>query len=158
MATRWCVAVDPGYRTCAYAPMHGFVNFPPSVSRSEFEPDCSAPHGGRKTYERQGGRGGEAQRKKGVPRGTTRGSTTTALSLLTSILYFVFSDFLLLPMVHVLLFPIHGTCLETPSEGLVKIHGPDEMHTELPDVSVFRMEVHVPKPAKPRLQVLQSSG
>ena len=30
------------------------------------------------------------------------------------------------------------------SQGLVKVHGPDDLRTELKDVSVFRMDVHVP--------------
>lgn len=32
------------------------------------------------------------------------------------------------------------------SQGLVKAHGPDDLRTELKDVSVFRMDVHVPSP------------
>ncbi|CAM9849725.1 unnamed protein product [Ectocarpus fasciculatus] len=34
------------------------------------------------------------------------------------------------------------------SHGLVKVSGPDELHTDLKDVSVFRMDVHVPSPPK----------
>eukprot|EP00752_Nemacystus_decipiens_P013400 g11865.t1 len=35
------------------------------------------------------------------------------------------------------------------SLGLVKVHGPDDMRTELQDVSVFRMDVHVPSAPTP---------
>ncbi|CAN0034956.1 unnamed protein product [Ectocarpus sp. 6 AP-2014] len=34
------------------------------------------------------------------------------------------------------------------SHGLVKVSGPDEIHTNLKDVSVFRMDVYVPSPPK----------
>lgn len=33
---------------------------------------------------------------------------------------------------------------DVSSQGLVKVHGPDDLRTELKDVSVFRMDVHVP--------------
>eukprot|EP00904_Undaria_pinnatifida_P009103 jgi/Undpi1/5322/HiC_scaffold_2.g00603.m1 len=36
------------------------------------------------------------------------------------------------------------------SQGLVKTFGPDDMRTELKDVSVFRMDVHVPEAPKAR--------
>lgn len=31
----------------------------------------------------------------------------------------------------------------------MKVHGPDDLRTELQDVSVFRMDVHVPSPPNP---------
>lgn len=40
-----------------------------------------------------------------------------------------------------------------PSQGLVKVHGPEDMRTELKDVSVFRMDVHMPLPPDGGLQV-----
>ncbi|CAM9928524.1 unnamed protein product [Ascophyllum nodosum] len=39
------------------------------------------------------------------------------------------------------------------SQGLVKIHSPNDMRTELSDVSVFRMDVYAPLPAKARPQL-----
>lgn len=45
------------------------------------------------------------------------------------------------------------------SHGLVKVSGPDELHTDLKDVSVFRMDVHVPSPPRaPESQVCTHSG
>lgn len=38
------------------------------------------------------------------------------------------------------------------SHGLVKTYGPDDMRTELKDVSVFRMDVHMPEAPQARLQ------
>lgn len=45
------------------------------------------------------------------------------------------------------------TCRRLHSLGLVKTCGPDDMRTELKDVSVFRMDVHMPKAPQARLQV-----
>ncbi|CAM9138091.1 unnamed protein product, partial [Laminaria digitata] len=44
------------------------------------------------------------------------------------------------------------------SQGLVKTYGPDDMRTELKDVSVFRMDVHMPEAPKARLQESQAIG
>ncbi|CAM9207864.1 unnamed protein product [Scytosiphon promiscuus] len=42
------------------------------------------------------------------------------------------------------------------SQGLVKVHGPDDLRTELKDVSVFRMDVHVP--SRPKAAESQGDG
>lgn len=45
------------------------------------------------------------------------------------------------------------------SQGLVKLHGPDDLRTELKDVSVFRMDVHAPSaPSGAESQVRMASG